>query len=128
MDFFLLAQAAPPAAPSIIDMVWPLGLIFLVFYFVMWRPQAKRQREHDEFLNALKSGDEIVTSGGIIGTIRSIDDKVLTLEVSKGTKIKVLKSQVRGSREKLAPTGEPSEKSDKSEKSEKSDKSEKSES
>ena len=112
MDFSLLAQAAPQAAPSILDMLWPLGLIFLVFYFVMWRPQAKRQREHEAYLNALKSGDEVVTTGGILGTVRAIDDKLVTLEVSKGTKIKVLKSQIRGSREKLVPSGESTEKSE----------------
>lgn len=112
MDFTIIAQAAAPQAPSILDMALPLVLIFFVFYFIMWRPQAKRQKEHDTFLGALKSGDEVVTAGGIIGTIKSIDDKVLTLEVAKGTKIRVLKSQIRGSLQKFTGAGKDAEKSE----------------
>lgn len=100
----ILAQAAPSAGDQLIGMLVPLGLIFLVFYFIMWRPQAKRQREHQSFLNALKSGDEIVTAGGVLGTVRGVDAEIVTLEVSKGTKIKVLKSQIRGSKESVAPS------------------------
>lgn len=101
----LLAQAggaAPSAGDAILGMLTPFILIFFVFYFLMWRPQAKRQQEHQSFLNALKSDDEIVTSGGILGTVRAVDGNVVTLEVSKGTKIKVLKTQIRGSRDAIA--------------------------
>lgn len=80
----------------------PILLIFVVFYFIMWRPQAKRQKEHESFLAGLKSGDEIVTTGGLLGTVRAIDDDIVTLEVSKGTKIRILKSQIRLSRDKAA--------------------------
>lgn len=99
----LMAQAAgaPSTGEAILGMLTPFILIFFVFYFLMWRPQAKRQQEHSSFLNALKSGDEIVTKGGIVGTVRSIDGKLVSIEVSKGTKIKVLKSQIAGSRESL---------------------------
>lgn len=108
----LLAQASPSAGDQLLGMLVPLGLIFLVFYFVMWRPQAKRQREHDAYLNALKSGDEVVTVGGMFGTVRSIEDSVVTLEVSKGTKIEILKSQIRGSRDSVLGTGDSNENSD----------------
>lgn len=100
----LLAQAAagpPSAGDAIISMLTPLVLVFFVFYFLMWRPQAKRQQEHQSFLNALKSGDEVVTAGGLLGTVRGVDGKVVTVEVAKGVKIKVLKSQVRGSRKSI---------------------------
>ena len=109
----LLAQAgaAPSGADQLISMVTPLIMIFVVFYFLMWRPQSKRQQEHQSFLNALKSGDEVVTAGGVIGTVRAVDGKVVTVEVSKGTKIKVLKTQIRGSRETLVVESEEKEKS-----------------
>lgn len=71
------------------------GLILVVFYFILWRPQAKRDRAHKSYLNALKSGDEVVTAGGILGTVRAIDGQILTIEVSKGTKLRVLKSSIR---------------------------------
>ena len=82
----------------------PILLIFVVFYFIMWRPQAKRQKEHESFLGALKSGDDVITTGGLLGTVRGIDDDIVTLEVSKGTKIRILKSQIRVSRDKAAPS------------------------
>lgn len=106
----LLAQAAgtPSTADTIVGMLTPFILIFFVFYFLMWRPQAKRQNAHQSFLNALKSDDEVVTAGGILGTVRSVDGNVVTIEVSKGTKIKVLKSQIRGSREALVSKNEES--------------------
>ena len=97
----ILAQAGgqpPSAMDQLLGMLVPLGLIFMVFYFVMWRPQSKRQQEHQAYLNSLKSGDEVVTAGGMVGTVRAVDDKLVTVEVSKGTKIKLLKSQIRGSR------------------------------
>lgn len=105
----LIAQAGGQplsVTEQLIQMAIPLGLIFLVFYFVMWRPQAKRQQEHQTYLNALKSGDEVVTAGGILGTIKAVDESVVTIEVGKGTKIKVLKSQIRGSRASLAGGGD----------------------
>ncbi len=107
----LIAQAAAQP-PSIIDMAMPIVLILFVFYFVMWRPQAKRQREQETYLNSLKSGDEVVTAGGIVGTIKSVDGKLVTLDISKGTKIRVLKSQIRGSLGKFTGSSEDEEKSE----------------
>ena len=100
----ILGQAAAgqaAAEPSLAVTLFPFFLIFMVFYFLMWRPQAKRQQEHRSFLNALKSGDEVITAGGIVGTVRGIDGQIVTLEISKGTKVKFLKSQVRGTRDDL---------------------------
>lgn len=104
----ILAQAGgqPSVGDSLLATLFPFIMIFFVFYFLMWRPQAKRQQEHQSFLNALKSGDEVVSKGGIIGTVRNIDGNVVTIEVSKGTKIKLLKSQIAGSREKIVGKGE----------------------
>ncbi len=77
------------------DMLFPLALMFLVFYFLMIRPQQKRQREHQEMVNRLAKGDRVVTNGGLLGTVAKVDDEVITLEVGDRTKVKVLKGQVQ---------------------------------
>lgn len=96
VNVFLLAQAAQPQQPGLFDMVLPFLLILGVFYFLLWRPQAKRQKEHQSFLGGLKTGDEVVSTGGIIGTVKSMEENIVTLEVSKGSKLRILKSQIRG--------------------------------
>lgn len=98
-ETILIAQAPQPSSGDmIVQMLVPFGLIFLVFYFLMWRPQNKQRQNHQTYLSNLQSNDEIVTVGGIIGTIKSIDDKVVTIEVSKGNKMKILKSRIKGSK------------------------------
>ncbi|MFP5518977.1 MAG: preprotein translocase subunit YajC [Bdellovibrionia bacterium] len=92
------AQAASPAAqPSFFEMFMPFIFIFVIFYFLIIRPQAKRQKEHQKFLADLKRGDEVVTASGIFGRIDGITDTAVTLEIADGVKIKVLRSQVAGS-------------------------------
>lgn len=95
-----LAQAADTAAqvapkqPAWYEMFMvPAGFI-LIFYFLLWRPQQKKAKDQELMLNGLKPGDEIVTTGGIIGKIRSVADGFVTLEVANNTNIKVLKSAV----------------------------------
>ena len=85
----------------IVQMLVPFGLIFLVFYFLMWRPQNKARQTLADYLANLKVDDEVVTAGGIIGTIKSIDEKVVTLELSKGNKMKVLRNRIKGSKKAL---------------------------
>ena len=77
-------------------MVVPLGIIFFIFYVLIWRPQSKQRSEHEAVLSALKVDDEVVTNGGILGRIKSIDDTVVTLEISKGTKMQVLRRNILG--------------------------------
>ncbi len=72
----------------------PFILIFFVFYFLIIRPQKKRQQETVLMIEQLKKGDEVVTSGGIIGTISSLKDKRLVLKISENAKIELLKSAV----------------------------------
>ncbi|MFH1837601.1 MAG: preprotein translocase subunit YajC [Candidatus Omnitrophota bacterium] len=72
----------------------PIILIFVIFYFLLIRPQKKQQKEHGEMLNALKKNDEVVTSGGIYGTIVNIQDDVITLRVDDNTRVKVQKSSI----------------------------------
>lgn len=88
------AQTAPGGQPSAFEMFVPFIFIFVIFYFLIIRPQGKRQKEHQKFLSELKRGDEIVTSSGILGRIEGITDQFITLEVADGVKLKMLRSQV----------------------------------
>ena len=73
----------------------PLILIFVVFYFLMIRPQQKKQKSHREMIGALRRGDRIVTNGGLIGSIsRVANDAELILEIANGVKVRVLRSMV----------------------------------
>ena len=71
-------------------------LIFVVFYFLLIRPQKKRADKHKEMVTQLSAGDQVITNSGIFGKISAIDDTSVTLEVAKGTRIRVLKSYVGG--------------------------------
>lgn len=73
-----------------------IGLIFGIMYFVLIRPQQKQARETASMISSLKKGDEVVTSGGLLGRIFSVDEKVVTLEVSGGVKLRILKASVQG--------------------------------
>jgi preprotein translocase subunit YajC len=86
------AQQAQQGSPLISLM--PIALIFIVFYFLLIRPQKKQQQDHAKMLEGLKKNDEVVTSGGIYGTIVNMQDDVLTLRVDDNTRIKVQKSSV----------------------------------
>lgn len=67
----------------------PLALMFVIFYFLLIRPQQKRAKEHKTMLEALKRGDEIVTSGGLQGRITGLDDTTLTVEIAKDVRVRV---------------------------------------
>ncbi len=71
-----------------------LGAIFAIFYFLMIRPQQKRQKQQRELLANLKKGDTVITGGGLIGRITGLTDSVLTLEVADRVRVKVLRSAV----------------------------------
>ncbi|ALT75866.1 MULTISPECIES: preprotein translocase subunit YajC [unclassified Roseateles] len=90
------AQAAPAAggAESSLLSMLPLVLMFVVLYFVMIRPQMKRQKEHKAMIEAIVKGDEVVTSGGLLGKISKVGESFLTLEVSSGVELQVQRSAV----------------------------------
>ena len=74
----------------------PLILIFIIFYFFLIRPQQKRVREHKDMVKNLKRGDEVITSGGIIGKVdRVYEDDKLEIEISEGVKVNVIKNTVQ---------------------------------
>ncbi len=75
-------------------MLIPLVLMFGIFYFLLIRPQQKKQKEHQEMIRTLKKGDRVVTSGGISGRITGLDDSKITLEISDKVRVKVLRGNV----------------------------------
>ena len=68
--------------------------LFAVFYFVLIRPQSKRQKEHKAMVAGLSKGDEVVTNGGLLGKITNVGDSFVTLEVTEGTQVKVQRMAV----------------------------------
>ena len=89
------AQAAIPGkSGGLLEMVMPLAIMFLVFYFLLIRPQQKKSKEHTALLKNLKKGDLVVTSGGIHGTVYGLTDQVVTLEIDSEVKLKVDRVQV----------------------------------
>ena len=106
-QFFMdqaFAQASTSAQqPSFIEMlVMPVGFL-AIMYFFMIRPQQKRAKDHQTFLASLKAGDDVVTTGGIIGKVKSVQESFVSLEVSSNTVIKVIKSEVSQIASKLSP-------------------------
>ena len=92
-----IAQAAPlPGPDSLLGGMLPIILLFAAMYFLMIAPQRKKQKEHEKMLKALSSGDEIVTTGGIYGTITNVKEDRFVVRVSENTKIEVGKSFVSG--------------------------------
>lgn len=89
------ATQASQGSPGWMSMV-PFALMFLVFYFLVIRPQARKQRDTQNFLGSLKKGDEVLTVGGIFGTIVGVTEKYVDLKVSDNTRLKVLKSYLAG--------------------------------
>ena len=94
------AQAAP-AAPAATESPFgnlgtmlPLVLMFVVLYFVMIRPQMKRQKEHKAMIDALAKGDEVVTSGGVLGKVSKMGDTFVGIEVANGVEIQIQRSAV----------------------------------
>ncbi|WP_018757058.1 preprotein translocase subunit YajC [Paenibacillus terrigena] len=82
-----LAEAAPAAGGSIWGMILPFVLMFAVFYFLLIRPQQKKQKTRNSMLSAVKKGDKIVTIGGLHGTIHEITEDVVVLLVNDATKL-----------------------------------------
>jgi preprotein translocase subunit YajC len=79
---------------SAIGGMWPILLMFAVIYFFMIRPQAKKTKEQNKFVNALEKGKEVVTASGMIGRINKIEGNIVTLQIDGKTFIRVLKSSV----------------------------------
>ena len=89
------AQAAPAAAaPSPLIQFAPLALIFVVFYFLLIRPQQQRAKELRTMIDNLKRNDEVIMVGGLYGKVVALNDKVLTLEIAPNVRVRVERAQV----------------------------------
>ena len=96
MDFLInnaYAQAAPQGS-SLSSMLLPMLVIFGAFYFLLIRPQQKRQKAHTELVSKLATGDEILTSGGMLGKVTAVSEHYATVKVADGVEIKIQKSTV----------------------------------
>lgn len=113
--FQLLAEDATPPPVSPLMQFMPFILIFVIFYFVLIRPQKKRQAKMREQMESLKSGDKVITAGGIHGLVTNVKEKSVTLKVADNVKIEfekasittVIKKDGDGSTLEPAPSGEP---------------------
>ena len=106
-----MAQQAAGGQQNALMSFLPFIIIFAIFYFLMIRPQKKKMEEEQEMLKNLAKGDEIYTKSGLIGTITGQTEKVVTLEVTDGVKLKVLRSQVGGLASKIFESKEEDKKS-----------------
>ncbi|MDH4099919.1 MAG: preprotein translocase subunit YajC [Nitrospirota bacterium] len=90
------AGEAAPAAPAggAIMSFLPLAIIFAIFYFLLIRPQQKKQKEHKELLTNLKVGDRVISNSGIYGSIVKLSEKNITLQIADGVKVKIVRSAI----------------------------------
>ncbi len=89
----VFAQGAGGGAGSLVSLL-PLVLIFVLFYFLLIRPQQKRAKQHKDMVASLKKGDEVVTNGGTLGKVTDVDDNFVSLEVATNVNIKVQRHAV----------------------------------
>ena len=98
------AAAASGGTFGAIEQFLPLVLIFVVFYFLLIRPQQKRMKEHKEMLTQLRRGDRVVTAGGIIGTVyKMVNDTEVVLEIAEGVRVRVVRSTLTEVMSKTEP-------------------------
>lgn len=89
------AQMTPGAGgPSQLLSFLPLVLVFVIFYFLLIRPQQKKAKDHQQMLGKLKKNDEVMTSGGIYGKVTALTDSVVTVEVAPNVRIRVHRPQI----------------------------------
>jgi preprotein translocase subunit YajC len=96
--FALLAQAADQQQSPFgaFGLLVPAALFFVIFYFIVMRPQARQQNAHKDFLAKLGKGDEVITSGGVVGKVDRVAGDLVFVEVANNVKLRVLKQQIQG--------------------------------
>jgi len=97
IEFFIpsamAADAGTSGSPVPVDLFIIIAFA-LVFYFIVWRPQSKRAKEHRELVAGLNKGDEIITNGGLVGKITKVEDQFITFEAAQGIELRLQKSAV----------------------------------
>lgn len=98
------AQAATGGSGDFMIQLLPIVLMFVIFYFLLFRPQQQKMKAHREMLNNVRRGDTVVTNGGIIGKItKVIDDRELEVEIAPDTKVRVARGMIAEVRSKTEP-------------------------
>ena len=90
------APAGPDGTTSFLLQLAPWLLIFIIFYFLMIRPQTRRMKQHQATLAALKKGDEVITAGGIRGKVTKVADDDVEVEIASNVRVRVVKSTITG--------------------------------
>ncbi len=85
--------AAQPGNAGIINLLF-IGGFVLIFYFLLWRPQSKRRKEHQTLMEGLSKGDEVVTAGGIVGLVNKVEDDFIKVQVAGNVELRIQKSAV----------------------------------
>ncbi|MFN3387965.1 MAG: preprotein translocase subunit YajC [Allosphingosinicella sp.] len=88
------AGAAPSGTASFMVQIFPLILIFVIFYFLLIRPQQRRMKAHRDMVAAVKKNDIAITSGGLIGKVTKVDDNEVEVEIATGVRVKVVKAML----------------------------------
>ena len=107
MSFFIsdaMAEAAPVAAqqqPGLMEALFPFVILFIVFYFLLIRPQSKRAKEHKAMVDAVSKGDEVVTAGGLYGKVTEVSEEYLQVKLADNVEVKLQRSAVQS----LLPKG-----------------------
>ena len=83
-----------PEIDQFIQGSWPLLLMAVVFYFILWRPQKKEQKKRGDFLSSLKKGDKIITIGGLYGLILRLNEKSATIQIAEKVEVEVARSSI----------------------------------
>ena len=99
IDFIIPAAQAAEAggggsSPFLGPDIFILVAFALIFYFILWRPQSKRAKEHRELVAGLNKGDEVLTNGGLVGKVTKVDDQFMVIEVADGIELKVQRQAV----------------------------------
>ena len=101
------AQAAGGGEPSFLVSMLPLILIFVIFYFLLIRPQQKRAREHAQMVQNLRRGDQVVTAGGVIGKVTRVGEgDEIEVEIADGVRVKVVRNTISAVLSKTEPAKE----------------------
>jgi len=91
---FSTAYAQEAGQPSVAFNLVLFGGMIVLFYLILWRPQSKRAKEHKELIGGISKGDEVMTSGGLLGKVVRVDEDYLALEVASGVELKLQKSSI----------------------------------
>jgi len=101
------AQSGPGGMGDLVNLLVPMLLVFVIFYFFMIRPQQQRMKQHKETIDNIRRGDTVVTSGGIVGKVTKVkDDGEIEVEIAENTRVRVIKDTVAQVRVKGEPAKE----------------------